>query len=252
MSDHDTERIDPHADQPISTAGAPPAAATAAVVLLHGRGSSPDAVLRLADEFHHHGVLYVAPKASGSVWYPGGVDTPVENRAAYLDSAFGRVDAALEIAADTGIPTDRCVLFGFSQGGCLAAEYAAQKPERYGGVAVLAGGLLGPLDELRPQDRFAVDDGSLSSDSPGNGSLDGDSLDATPVFLGCGDDDPHVTPKRVEASAAVFERLGGDVTSAVYDGLGHYINDEQIRAVDAMVAGVTGDAGNAGDANESP
>ncbi|WP_224448393.1 alpha/beta hydrolase [Haloprofundus salilacus] len=225
MTDDASTRIDPHADEPISTAGAPPAATTAAVVLLHGRGSSPDAVLRLADEFHHRGVLYVAPKSSGSVWYPGGVDAPVESRRAYLDSAFARVDTALDIAAETGVSPKRCVLFGFSQGGCLAAEYAARQPKRYGGLAVLAGGLLGPTDAFETLDRFDAEKGSL---------------DGTPIFLGCGDDDPHVTPGRIDASADVFCRLGGDVTTRLYEGLGHYINDDQMHAVDEMVASVAG------------
>jgi phospholipase/carboxylesterase len=62
------------------------------------------------------------------------------------------------------------------------------------------------------------------------------------VFLGCGDDDPHVTPKRIEESAAVFCRLGGDVTARVYDELGHYINDDQMQTVDAMVAEMSPDS----------
>lgn len=56
---------DPHAAGDLLTAGAPPQAAEAAVVLLHGRGDSASNLLRLADEFYQHGVLYLAPEVEG-------------------------------------------------------------------------------------------------------------------------------------------------------------------------------------------
>lgn len=207
--------IDPHADEPIVTAGAPPAAATAALVLLHGWGGSPEDVLRLVDELHHHGVLYLAPAAAGRVWYPGDVEGATVDREGHLTSGFDRIGAAIEMAADAGVGRNRVVLFGFSQGACLASEYAARRPTRYGGVVAVAGGLLGPIDDF---DRY-------------EGSLDG-----TPVFLGAGRDDPHVSPDRIETAADTFRRLDSDVTARLYDDLGHYVNDDEMRALDEIVA----------------
>ncbi|MFC7176344.1 alpha/beta hydrolase [Halosegnis marinus] len=132
--------IDPHADEPIRTAGAPPQAAEAAVVLLHGRGDSPEGILRLVDDVYRRGVLYVAPAAAGRVWYPGGFAEPVtERREAFVESALGQVERALALAAETGIAPDRTVLAGFSQGAAVAAEYATRRPERFGGLGLLAG-----------------------------------------------------------------------------------------------------------------
>lgn len=212
--ERDSEATGPHDGQPIETAGAPPQVAGAAVVMLHGRGDSPRHFLRLADEFHHRGVRYLAPEAAGRVWYPGPAEDEREEKEPWLSSAFRLVDETLAVAADAGIPPEQTVFVGFSQGASLAAEFVASRPRRYGGLAVLAGSLFGP------------DAGATAHE----GSLDG-----TPVFLGCGADDPHVSPERVRGSAATFRRLDAEVTDRVYDDLDHAINDDEIGEIDRLV-----------------
>lgn len=212
----------PHDGQPIEIAGAPRAAATTAVVMLPGRGDSPRRFLRLAEEFHRRGAMYLAPEPSGKAWYPGPMDDPPEAKEPWLSSAFRLVARAVETAGEAGVPPERTVLVGFSQGACVAAEFVAARPRRYGGAAVLAGGLFGP--------------------DPAEREMSG-SLDGTPVYLGCGDEDPRVAPGRVRASAAAFRRLDAVVTDEVYEGLGHAIGDEQMAAVRRMVGAVAdGDA----------
>lgn len=206
---------DPHADGEILTAGAPPIAAEAAVVLLHGRGDSAQHILRLIDEFHHHGVMYLAPEAEGRRWYPWSFLADPEENEPWLSSALALVSRTLDVAGEAGVNTDRTLLFGFSQGASLAAEYSVRHPTRYGGVAAIAGGLLGP---------------DLSAREVGG------SLNQTPIFLGCGSDDPHVPSDRMTTSAAVFESLDGDVTHRIYDGLGHAINDDEMNTVDSLIA----------------
>ncbi|KYH23919.1 hypothetical protein HAPAU_39980 [Halalkalicoccus paucihalophilus] len=61
------------------------------------------------------------------------------------------------------------------------------------------------------------------------------SIDGTPVFLGCSSDDPYVTAARIHETARVFERLDGDVTSRLYEGLGHAINDDEIKTIDTLI-----------------
>ncbi|WP_255198048.1 alpha/beta hydrolase [Halorarius litoreus] len=207
---------DPHADGELLTAGAPPEVAKAAVVLLHGRGDSASNLLRLADEFYQRGVLLLAPEAEGRRWFPWSPAAPLDDQEPWRSSAVGAVERALDVAADAGIAADRCVLFGFSQGAALAGEVAVSRPRRYGGIAMLAGGLLGDI----PGRAFT-------------GSLDG-----TPAFLGVGDDDPNVSLDRVSASAAALESLDASVTHRVYDGLGHAINDDEVAVVDGLVAGL--------------
>lgn len=206
--DGDRETPAPHAGQPIETAGAPPAAATAAVILLHGRGGSASHVLRLADDFHVRGSLYLAPQASGSVWFPRGPPATAEENEPYLGSALDLVDRAMDLAAEAGVPPERTLLFGFSQGATLAGAYALSRPRRYGGLAMLAGGLMGTGG--REPERV---------------------LDGTPTLVAAGEDDPHVSAEVQSASAAVLERAGAAVASRRYDGLGHYVNDDEVAWV---------------------
>jgi phospholipase/carboxylesterase len=105
-----------HEGQPIETAGAPPQAADAAVVLLHGRGSTAESILTLIDEFLHQGGKYLAPQAAHRRWYPRSGYVPFEDNEAWLSSALDRVSSALDIAADAGVRPERTLLLGFSQG----------------------------------------------------------------------------------------------------------------------------------------
>jgi len=56
------------------------------------------------------------------------------------------------------------------------------------------------------------------------------------VFLGCSDVDSHIPARRVQESAEVLQRLGGDVTLRLYPGMGHLVNDDEVETVRAMVA----------------
>jgi predicted esterase len=199
----------PHGGGPISTVGRPLAEARAAVVLVHGRGATARSILTLAGELGHGEVAYLAPQAAGGSWYPMSFLAPLEHNEPGLSSGLAALDAVLAEVERAGIPSERQLLVGFSQGACLTLEYAARNPRRYGGVVGLTGGLIGPhLD----RDRYA-------------GSLSG-----APVFLGSSDPDPHVPWERVEESAALFERLGAEVTLRRYPGMGHTIHPEELAA----------------------
>lgn len=205
---------DPHANGSIEVAGAPSEAAEAALILCHGRGDSATRFLRLADDFHRRGVLYLAPEASGKAWYAGPASEPPEAKAPYLESAFSLVERAVGTAEDAGVPLENVAFMGFSQGATVAAEYVATRPRRYGGLAALAGGLLGP--------------------DPAETEHDGD-LRGTPVYLGAGEADDRFDADRARKSAETFCRLGADVTAETYPGLGHAINDAEVNAVGRML-----------------
>jgi phospholipase/carboxylesterase len=207
----------PHGGQPLEYAGAPLRVAEAAVVALHGRGSTAENVLRLADEVYRHGVSLVAPQARRNRWYPRSFLEPVEANEPDLSSALAAVDYAVDAVIDAGVPAERVVLVGFSQGGCLAAEYVARHPRRYGGLVVWSGGLVGSGDD--------------TSDHTGD-------LRGTPVFLGCSDVDPYVPVDRVHESRAVFERLGGSVTERIYEGAAHTVNDDEVAFARDLIEGL--------------
>ena len=212
-------RDDPHAGQPVRTAGASLDGARAAVILVHGRGASAESILSLAQALPADGVAYLAPQAAGGTWYPLGFMSPIPRNEPGISSAMWAIDRLLARVAEAGVPAERTVLLGFSQGACLATEYAARHARRYGGIVGLSGGLIGP--DGTPRD-YA-------------GSLDG-----TPVFLGCSDVDFHIPAERVRETADVLRRLGGDVDMRLYPGMGHGVNEDEIDAVRALVAGLTG------------
>ncbi len=210
---HDSDS--PHQSQPLVTAGPSLDDADAAVILLHGRGATARSVLQLTDHFEIENVASLAPQAAGNTWYPNPFTAPVESNEPGRTSGLRAIGAAITEAESSGISTANTVLLGFSQGACLASEFAARNPDRYGGVVALSGGLIG--ESIDPE------------------AYDGD-LDGTPVFLGCSDNDPHIPAERVHGSAAVFERLGGDVTKRLYEGMGHGINDDEIAFVSGLLA----------------
>lgn len=205
----------PHQGQELVTAGTPLADATAALVLLHGRGSTAERILETAEPFDRDGLALLAPRAADNSWYPESFLEPVERNEPGRTSSLRATADVLATAAEAGVPAERVLLLGFSQGACVAAEFVARRPTRYGGLAVLSGGLIG--ETVAPE------------------SYEGD-LEGTPVFLGCSDDDRYIPENRVHDSAAAFRRLNGDVTARIYEGMGHRIGDDEREHVSRMVA----------------
>ena len=191
-------------------AGRPLAEADAAVVMVHGRGATAESILALAEEFGRPDLAYVAPQAPGYTWYPYSFLAPIERNEPHLSSALRTLEEVLAETAAAGIPPERTVLLGFSQGACLSLEFAARHAQRHAGVVALSGGLIGPPGTPR--------------EYPGT-------FDGTPVFLGCSDRDPHVPEERVHESAEVFRRMGARVTERIYPGLGHTVNQDEISWV---------------------
>lgn len=201
----------------VLAAGAPLARARAAAILVHGRGASAEDILMLADEFAQDDIAYLAPQAPGQTWYPYSFLAPLEQNEPHLSNALATVGATLDHVAREGFTPERIALIGFSQGGCLALEYAARNARRYGGVAALSAGLIGPPGTPR--------------DYPG-------SLAGTPVFLGCSDVDSHVPLARVNETRDVLSRMGAAVTERIYPGMGHTVNADEIAHVARLLAAI--------------
>jgi phospholipase/carboxylesterase len=201
----------------IVRAGAPIGAARAAVVLVHGRGASAEGMLGLADALAARDVAYVAPQAPGHSWYPYSFLAPIAQNEPYLTNALNTISGVVGELGAQGVADERIVLLGFSQGACLALEYAARNARCFGGIAGFSGGLIGP--EGTPRDY--------------SGSLAG-----TPVFLGCSDIDSHIPLARVHESAEVLRKLGGQVTEQIYPGMGHTIIQDEIVHAQKILAAI--------------
>jgi predicted esterase len=205
---------DPHANAPILQAGAPINEARIVAILLHGRGASAQDILTLSDEFSGRDVAYLAPQAAGQTWYPYSFLMPLEQNEPSLGSALNVIATLLASLSQKDFPPDRVALMGFSQGACLALEFAARHAQRYAAIAAFSGGLIGP---------------------PGTARNYAGAFDGTPVFLGCSDVDPHIPVERVHESAAVFARMGATVDKQIYPHMAHTINEAEIDAVDALL-----------------
>jgi predicted esterase len=220
--------FDPHANQPVLKAGLPLEQAKAAMLMVHGRGASAEDILTLAAELDSDdlfaarssmGFAYLAPQAASQTWYPQRFMSPLEQNEPWLSSALLAIDRTFRSILASGISNERVVLLGFSQGACLALEYAARNARRYGGTVGLSGGLIGPV--LQPE-RYLGD------------------FSGTTVFLGCSDVDPHVPLQRISESSSQFERMGADVIVRIYPGMDHTVNDDELDIVRNMMVKVAG------------
>jgi predicted esterase len=199
---------------PVATRGAPLESARAAMIMIHGRGSSAEDLLSLSGEFFDPAIAYLAPQAAGNTWYPHSFLAAIASNEPGISSGIAVIRELEDRAARAGIPSERLFLLGFSQGACLTLEYAARNARRFGGIAGLSGGLIGP--EGTPREY-------------------GGSFEGTSVFLGCSSFDPHIPEQRVRLTEKVCTALGAKVSMRLYPEPGHTINDEEIRIVGEMV-----------------
>ena len=212
-----TTAAGPHQGQPVRTAGEPLNSAKAAMILVHGRGATAESILSLVPALGIEGFAFLAPQASANTWYPNSFLAPIPSNEPGISSGLRAIGDVLSTVAEAGISRERTLLLGFSQGACLSLEYTARNAGRYGGIACLSGGLIGP--DGTPRDY--------------SGSYDG-----TPAFLGCSDIDGHIPAARVLESADVLKRMGAETVVKLYPGMGHLVNDDEIQHVQALMKGV--------------
>ena len=124
----------PHEGGQVLHDGLPLREAGAAAVLVHGRGATAESILGLAPLVDPGGFTFLAPQAAGHTWYPQSFLQPLERNEPWLSSAFGMLGALLDRIEQEGIRAERTMLLGFSQGACLALEFAARNARRYGGL----------------------------------------------------------------------------------------------------------------------
>jgi glyoxalase family protein len=184
------------------------------MIMLHGRNAGPANILELVPKLNRPAFTCLAPAAADRTWYPYSFLTDIAKNEPGLSSGLRVLEDLVAGLVTRGIPKDHIVLLGFSQGACLAAEFVVRHAGRYGGVLIFSGGLIGPPGTVWDYD----------------GALGG-----TPVFLGCSDVDAHIPKTRVDESAAVFERMGAAVTTRIYPGMGHLVNDDEITFAQAVM-----------------
>jgi len=205
---------DPHDGQSIIYAGADIGHAESAMIVLHGRGATAESMIGLISEIYAEKMIYVIPQAANFAWYPYRFIEKREVNEPGISSGLTLIQSIVTALVEKGIQHEKIFFLGFSQGACLAADFVARYPAKYGGLFVLSGGLIG---EHIYQDDYS-----------GN-------LMKTPVFLGCSDVDFHIPEQRVHESARIFEVMNADVTKKIYPNMGHTINRDEISFVKKVI-----------------
>lgn len=111
---------------------------------------------------------------------------------------------------DNGIPANRIIVGGFSQGCVLALLSGLTSEYKLAGIIGCSGWL------------------GLSTKFPGIGS---DANKKTPILMCHGDADPVVKPEYGFESAEKLKSMGYDITRKTYPGLPHSANEEEIRDI---------------------
>lgn len=208
---------DPHAGAPLFQAGEPLASARVVVLLLHGRGGDAARTLDMARMLPRESVCFLAPGATDNSWYPQRFLAPVAANEPWLSSALDLITREVARVVTAGIPHERIILGGFSQGACLSLEWALRTGGRLGGVFALSGAVIGEPGAPRPRDR---------------------DLAGTPVFLACGDADNHIPVASVKESATILRARGAALEERIYPGLGHIVVSDEFAAVGRMIQAV--------------
>jgi predicted esterase len=152
------------------------------------------------------GIAYLLPVAAGRSWYPGRYFDPPAANDPWLSAALEACEATVQIAFQAGIPPERVVLVGFSQGACLLADFIVGRPRPYAGAALLTGALMGAADEMRP-------------------------LGGLPVVMVSSRHDEWVAIADVRATARAFEAAGARVDLRVLDDREHLIAPAAVESV---------------------
>lgn len=199
---------------------------TATVIMAHGLGDSGAGWVTLAENWRRRQkfdeVKFIFPNAPP---IPITVNFGMPMPAWYDIISFGDLQAGqdevgifrsrdyfnglIKSEVDSGIPSNRVVIGGFSQGGAMAVFSGITSPTKLGGIFGLSCYLLlhSKIKELIPKDIPNKE---------------------TPIFMGHGDRDPLVRPQWGQMTADVLRAEGWTVDLHMYRGLEHSADPKEI------------------------
>jgi len=208
-------------------------APTASVIVLHGLGADGNDFVPVAQEldlspvgdvrfvFPHAPVMPVTINGGYEMraWYDIlGADLVQREDEKGLRSSLALVEALIAREKSRGIPADRIVLAGFSQGCAMALLTGLRHGETLGGIVGMSGYL--PLAATTAAERHARNM-------------------ATPIFLAHGRMDPVVPLARAIASRDALQALGYPVEWHEYP-MAHSVCMEEIADLNRWLVGVLG------------
>src|SRR5690606_41092010 len=122
-----------------------------AVLAVHGRGQDAAFMAEPSRRFGPAPVRFFAPQAEGNTWYPLSFLEPIERTEPALSRSLGVLESSLDARDEAGFPPGRVVLWGFSQGACLAAQLMLTSPRALAGLVLFTGGCIGTTPPPLPQ-----------------------------------------------------------------------------------------------------
>ncbi|RJS92550.1 alpha/beta hydrolase [Salinisphaera sp. Q1T1-3] len=202
----------------------PAKAATAAVIWLHGLGADGNDFVPIIDELglgDGHSVRFVFPNAPSRpvtvnngmampAWYDiAGTDIADKQDADGIAASAREIEALIGREVERGIPPERIVLAGFSQGGAMALHTGLRQSPALAGVMALSAYL--PL-----HDRLTDEAASASQ--------------AVSVFMAHGTEDPVVPIALGRGSRDQLVAAGYDVAWHEYP-MAHQVCLPQIATI---------------------
>ncbi|PWG63412.1 alpha/beta hydrolase [Spiribacter halobius] len=211
-------------DSLLETVEVGPADASASVIWLHGLGADGHDFEPIVPELQlpaGAAVRFVFPHApvrpvtlNGGMamraWYDIiGLDRQARQDEAGLAEAAGHARALIAREGERGVPAERVVLAGFSQGGAVALHTGLRHPERLAGIM--------GLSTYLPLPARLADEAS-------------DANRRTPVFLAHGEYDPVLAFELGTSTRNTLEDAGYDVEWHQYP-MQHQVCLEEIQAL---------------------
>ncbi len=194
---------------------------TVAVIWMHGLGADGNDFVPIVKELNLHGcpaIRFVFPHAAtmpvtingGYVmraWYDIlGTDIAKREDEAGLRLSQRSIEQLIEREKERGIPANRIILAGFSQGCAMALQVGLRYPEKLAGLLCLSGYV--PLRDVLTNERHSANH-------------------HTPIFLAHGRADPVIPLQRAEQSRDLLLELGYSIEWHEYM-MQHSVCEEEI------------------------
>ncbi len=128
------------------------------------------------------------------------------------------IEALIAREKERGVPANRLVLAGFSQGGAIALQTGLRHAERIAGIMALS-------TYLPIADKLPAEAGKANHD--------------VPIFMAHGSYDPVIPLARAEQSRGILQSLGYTVEWREY-GMPHSVCPEEVADIGAWLAKVLG------------
>lgn len=194
--------------------GAPWAEARALLICVHGRDRQPDELPALVASMNDVAPFAIlAPYIDGRSWYSGKYDAPYAKNAADIGAATSAIRDAMTLAAKFGFKDRHIVLAGFSQGGCLVAEYLMADNPQPRAAAIFTGAWPDLHNRAAPSNR----------------------LNGMEVLVSGGNEDPWLPVSDLKKTTDLLERAGAQVKFTQFSDGEHVVRPSEIAALGGLL-----------------